>query len=123
MGSISIDFVLRDLPQDGWGLVLIEEGPWDLRDIESHLRRLQERVYGCIDAVLNGGFAAQYPESVGKPVLIQLDAYDVPEPELRSFFERFAGAVLQIPDYAALLTTSAFVSRIEFALNVDRTHD
>ena len=119
MASVTVDFVARDLPHGGWSLVLVEQGPWESQQIESNLRRLQERLYGCIDAALDGAFAEQYPESVGKPVLIRLDAYNVPEPELRSFFERFTGAVLQTPDYAAALKTSGNVPSIEFALNVE----
>ena len=120
MASVTIDFVARELPHGGWGMIIVEEGPWEQQQIESNLRRLQERMYSCIDAALNGDFAAAFPGSVGKPVLIQLDAYNVPELELRSFFKRFASAVLQTPDYATALRASNVVPNIEFALNVER---
>lgn len=120
MASVTVDFVARELPHGGWGMVLVEQGPWEQQQIESNLRRLQERLYNCIDAAIDGNFAELYPDSAGKPVLIRLDAYNIPEAEVREFFERFSGAVLQIPDYVTALKTSSIVPSIEFELNVER---
>lgn len=119
MGTVTVDFVARDLPHGGWGMVLVEEGPWEQQQIETNLRRLQERLYKCIDAALEGKLAEQYPESAGKPLLIRLDAYNVPEQKLREFFVRFSSAVLQLPDYAAALETSSIVPSIAFELSVE----
>ena len=120
MASVTVDFVARDLPHGGWAMVLVEQGPWERQQIESNLRRLQERLYSCIDAAIDGNFAELYPDSAGKPVLIRLDAYNIPEAEVREFFERFSGTVLQIPDYATALKTSSIVPSIEFEINVER---
>lgn len=100
-------------------MVLVEEGPWEQQQLEPNLRRVQERLYSCIDAALEGKLAEQYPESAGKPLLIRLDAYNVPEQELREFFGRFSSAVLQLPDYAAALAASNIVPSIAFELSVE----
>ena len=97
MGEVTVDFVARDQPHGGWALVLVEQGPWESDAISNHLRRIQERLYGCLDAALDGAITAQFPESRGKPLVIRLDAFSVPESELRAFFARFAAEVPKLP--------------------------
>ena len=100
-------------------MVLVEEGPWQEDEIETNLRRIQDRLYGCLDAALDGKLAELYPESAGKPILIRIDAYNVPQIELREFFDSFSGNVLRIPDYSSSLANSSVVSNISFDLNVE----
>lgn len=92
MGQVTVDFVARDQPHGGWSLILIEQGPWDTAAIPDHLRRIQERLYTCPD----GAVTAQYPESRGKPLMIRLEAFDVPEAELHGFFGRFVSEVPEL---------------------------
>ncbi len=120
MGSVTIDFVARDPARGGFAMVLVEEGPWAASEVEDNLRRIQDRLFCCVDAAIDGQLAELYPESAGKPVSIRLDAYNVAEAELRDFFERFSGAALELPDYAAALATCTAVSGISFELNVGR---
>lgn len=82
MGQVTVDFVARDQPHGGWSLILIEQGPWDTAAISDHLRRIQDRLYMCLDAALEGAVTAQYPESRGKPLMIRLEAFNVPEAQL-----------------------------------------
>lgn len=115
-----VDFVVRGSSQGEWRLVLVEEGPWET-PVEDHLRRLQARLYGCLDAVIEGHFAEQFPESVGRPIVLQIDCYQVPKIEVESFFRRFASGVLETDEYRLALEQSAYVTSIEFAANFVRT--
>jgi hypothetical protein len=119
MGQVTVDFVARDQPHGGWSLILIEEGPWDAATISDHLRRIQDRLYTCLDAALEGAVTAQYPESTGKPLMIRLEAFNVPEAELRDFFGRFASEVPKLPDYAKALREQHFFPTVSFDLNVE----
>jgi hypothetical protein len=119
MGEVVVDFVARDQPHGGWALVLVEEGPWSRPDISARLSRIQERLYGCLDAALDGAFTAQYPESRGKPLVIRLEAFDVPEAEVREFFRKFSDGVPTLPDYATALASQRFFPSVSFELNVN----
>lgn len=116
MGSVTIDFVVREGGGQSWVMVLVEQGPWEDDAVEDKLRELQNRLYGCIDAALDGQLAERFPESKGKPILIRVDGYNLPNQEVRAFFARFSGAVLELPDYAAALVSCLFVSGISFQL-------
>jgi hypothetical protein len=120
MDTVTIDFIAKDQSHGGWSLVLVEEGPWESDEIEHNLRRIQDRLYNCLDIVLDGKLAERYPESSGKPVAIRLDAFNVPEEELHSFFSSFAQNVMNIPDYATALEQSVIIPRILFSLNVEK---
>jgi hypothetical protein len=100
---------------DEWKMVLV---PWGGR-IEAQLRRLQERLYGTIDAALDGQLAEKYPESLGKRIVVQLDSYNLPKAEVAEFFERFSKGVFQTADYQQALKNSRFVKDISFELNFE----
>lgn len=119
MGEVTVDFVVCDQPHGGWALILVEEGPWDTAAISDHLRRIQDRLYECLEAALQGAVTAQYPKSRGKPLVIRLEAFNVPEAELRGFFGRFSDGVPKIPDYAKALRDQQFFPTISFELNLD----
>jgi hypothetical protein len=115
--EVTVNFVTK-LPQGGFGMVLVEEGPWPHNEVEANLRRVQERLYNCVDAALDGQLAERFPESKGKPLVIRLDAYNLPEQELREFFALFAESVPRLPEYAAALAVSNFVGRMSFELSI-----
>lgn len=119
MAQVTVDFVARSSDGASWSMVLVEQGPWGNVQVEPNLRRLQDRLYGCVDAALDGKLAEQFPESTGKAVAIRLDAYNVPELPVREFFERFSQQVLHLPEYAAALKASTIVSRITFELQLE----
>ena len=99
-------------------MVLVEEGPWT-GPVGPRLRRIQERLYGCLDAALDGHFAAQFPDSSGRQVIIQLDCYEVPKNEVEAFFREFSTGVLTTGDYASALANNKFVNGIVFEVNFD----
>ena len=116
-----VDFVARGDSLDDWKLVLVEEGPW-LGPIDEQLRRIQGRLYGCIDAVLDGHLASEFPESKGKSVIVQMDCYNVPRPEVEEFFGRFSAGVLALEAYRTAIANSEFARGISFAIRfgIDR---
>src|SRR5688572_30677959 len=113
--STTIDFIAGgDLP-DQWLMVLVEEGPWPA-PLDSELRRIQDRLYGSVDAALDGLLANDFPESLGKDILIRLDCYDLPEAEVGAFFDRFSDGVFLSEDYKEALQQSRFVKSISFEI-------
>jgi hypothetical protein len=118
---IVVDFVARGTSADEWRMVLVEQGPWN-GSIDDQLRRVQERLYGCVDAALEGQLAQQFPESTGKKIVIQLDCYDLPQYEISEFFGRFSSGVFAVPDYRDALEKSKFVEDISFEVTFDAVH-
>ena len=115
--EVVVDFVARGATPDQWMMVLVEEGPWP--EINAELRRLQSRLYGCLDAALNGALSAQFPETKGKNILIRIDGYNLPSLEVREFFERFSHGVSKLPEYAKALEKRTYVASIDFELNLE----
>ena len=118
MTEVTVDFISRDQTRGGWALILVEEGPWQENTVANELRRIQDRLYGCLDAALDGAVTGLYPDSLGSPLMIRLDAYDLPELPLRDFFATFSSEVVKLPDYVAAIASQPYFSRIEFELNV-----
>ncbi len=102
-------------------MVLVESGPW-LGAIDSHLRALQERLYACLDAAVDGQLADRFPESLGKNVVIQLDCYNLPKDEVQTFFEAFSEGALLIDDYREALAQNRFVKMVSFEITFDSIH-
>jgi hypothetical protein len=115
-----VDFVARGNSADEWRLVLVEQGPWQgSSDVQLH--RLQNRLYECIDAALDGQVAAKFPSSLGKRLIIQVDGYGLPDNEASAFFARFTEGVIETDDYKAAMSNNRFVATIEFELNLKPT--
>jgi len=102
-------------------MVLVESGPWG-DPIDLSLRKVQERLYGCLDAAIDGKLAEKFPDSLGKSVVIQLDCYNLPRDDVQAFFKRFAEGVLLTPDYKDGLAKSRFVKGISFEITFDSIH-
>lgn len=121
MGKVTVDFVARDQPHGGWTLIFVEQGPWSVDQVDAKLRDLQERLYTCLDAVLDGDVAHRFPESRGLPLMIQVDAYDISSAALSEFFERFSAGALSAPEYASAMKEQQFYPSIEFKLELGST--
>ena len=113
-----VDFVAKGDTDNEWRMVLVEEGPWT-GSIDDNLRRLQDRLYGTIDAALDGKLAEKFPESKGKKLVIQLDGYNLPKAEVSEFFDGFSKGVFSIADYRRALKSNQFVNGITFELNFE----
>jgi hypothetical protein len=110
MGEFTVNFIAFNEARDTCQMVLVE-GPWD-GATEDHLRSLQDRMFGCLDAALDGQLAAQFPEAKGLSVLIRVDCYDVPRDEVEAFFSRFTDGISAMSDYSTV--GSPFVCQFLF---------
>jgi len=122
MASVTVDFIAKGSDSDPWAMVLVEEGPWAKAEVEGQLQRIQDRLYGCIEAALEGQLAEQFPASKGKAVAVRLDCYNVPRTEVTEFFERFSRHALRLSGYEKALKSSAFVSSLSFEVTFDAIH-
>jgi len=75
--TVTVDFIAFDDERDACLMVLVEQGPWN-NPVDDHLRALQDRVYGCLDAALDGQLAEQFPKAASKQIIVRIDCYDVP---------------------------------------------
>ena len=114
--TVTVDFIAFDDERDACLMVLVEEGPWE-GPIEEYLRALQDRLYGCLEAALDGQLAEQFPKAANKNVVVRLDCYDVPRAEVVEFMERFSEGVLALPDFSA--EASSWVKSFSFEVNHD----
>ena len=89
------------------------------RTVKWSLRRIQERLYGCIDAAIDGQLCESFPESMGSRVVVQLDCYNVPQAAVQSFFEKFSSNVLLQEDYKDALQRGEFVRSIGFEVSFE----
>lgn len=112
-----VDFVVKGDSPDAMKMVLVEEGDWS--NIDGRLRLLQQRMYGCIDAAIDGQLTGQFPEAKGKKIIISVDFYDAPRDEASEFFERFSKNVFLIPSYRDALKKSEFAKGIAFETNFE----
>lgn len=116
-----VDFVARGEKAGEWLMVLVEEGPWQ-PPFEAQLRRLQNRLYGCIDVAIDGALAGKFPDSLGSNVIVRLDCYNVPREAVSDFFEKFIAGVFATGDYKAALEGSNYVKGLSFQLNFEAIH-
>jgi len=115
MSEFTVNFIAFNEERDACLMVLVE-GPW-AGDIEEHLRNLQDRMFGCLEAALDGQLAERFPEARGKDVVVRIDCYDVPRGDVEGFVSRFADGIASLPDYST--ATSAFVRQFRFEANFD----
>lgn len=115
-----VDFIAKGHDFDEWRMVIVETGPWT-QPIDQQLRRVQERLYGCVDAALSGRLAEQFPQTTGQNIVIQVDCYDLPRIEVEDFFNRFAEGIFGLADYRDELASSRFVKTIQFEISFERT--
>lgn len=119
MSEVSVNFVAFDEERDACLMVLVE-GPWP-GTVEDHLRELQARMFGCLDAALDGQLAEQFPAAHGKTVIVRVDCYDVPQTDVQAFVDRFAEGVASLRDYST--ASSPYVRRFMFEVNFDALAD
>jgi hypothetical protein len=113
-----IDFFAEGETSDEYRVVLVEDGPWP-KPCTPRLIRLQDRLYLCIDAAIDGAIANRFPQCKGKHITIQVDCYNAPREEVEAFFYKFSESVFCIEDYREGLERSKFVSGIGFSISFD----
>jgi hypothetical protein len=114
---VKID-VVTEHPETGvFALILVETGPWKAGTEDGELRRIQGRLYDCVDVAVDGHLAATYPKSRGRPVRIQLDTYDIAEGLVRPFFDRFADHVNTWAEVQQAIQAKRNVTSLTFEYN------
>jgi hypothetical protein len=114
--TVTIDFVAFDDERDACLLVLVEQGPWS-GVVEDRLKGLQERLYGCLEAALDGQVAERFPRAANMKVVVRVDCYGVPRDDVDEFMKRFSEGVLDMPDYSP--RSSPWVRSFEFEVSHD----
>ena len=117
--TVTIDFVAFDDDLDACLLVLVEEGPW-AGPIDDHLRVLQDRIYGCLEAALDGQVAEKFPKAKGMKVIVRIDCYNVQREDVDDFVKRFSEGVQELPEFSP--TSSPWVQSFEIEVNHDTIH-
>jgi len=118
VGKVTIDFVAKGKDESEWLAVLVEEAG-DSFDIDEFLYEFQDRLYNCLDAIIDGQLAEKFPDTKGRNIIIRVDCYKLPKAEIKEFFDDFSGGILTVPDYASALASSVYVNNINFVINFD----
>jgi len=73
---LQVELVTHDEEHQEYVVYLVEdrEPPKQNAALVSHLKRIQDRLFDCIDTVVKGQFAKQFPLSHGKRIRIQIDS-------------------------------------------------
>ena len=117
--TVTVDFVAFDDERDACLLVLVEQGPWS-GVVEDHLRKLQDRLYGCLEAALDGQVAERFPRAANMKFVVRVDCYGVPRDEVDEFMGKFSEGVLKMSDYSP--SSSPWVRSFAFEVNHDNIH-
>lgn len=80
-----IDLITYDPKSGEYVLIMTENREWD--GSADRVLELQEKLNNYLSFALDGQMARQYPESVGKPLRLQLDCLSIPDPETSRLIE------------------------------------
>lgn len=83
MAGIAETDTIDLIAQDAEGrvlLVMVEERPWGVGNAQD--TQLREKINTYAGYVLEGGLEREYPDTVGQPVLIQLNCTEPPHGEV-----------------------------------------
>lgn len=112
--TVLVDYVAYRSEENRTFLVLIEAGPWI--DTYAELQRLQDRLYGALDIILDGKVAEMFPQTFGSLFTIKLICEDMPKAEVEEFFTKFSKFVFQTDDYRIAKEDSKYCLDIDFSL-------
>jgi len=115
--GVKIDLITEHPETGVFALILVETGPWTPGTEDAELRRIQNRLYSCVDVAIDGHLANTYPKSKGRPVRIQLDTYDISEALVRPFFDSFADHVGTWPEIQQAIQAKRYVTSLAFEYN------
>lgn len=118
LNKVVIDFLAKGEDENQWLVVLVEEASAEY-DSDEFLYDFQDRLYNCLDAIIDGQLADKFPDTLNKDIVIRVDCYQVPRQEVEEFFDSFSTGVLAVPDYAEALANSSYVNNIAFEINFD----
>ncbi len=124
MESLKIDLVVDEPKSGEFVLCLVESPPWHEEPLADRMRKIQNRIYLAVDAILDGYVAQKYPESSGRAMRIQVDAYSSP-PEIETLISNLNNFVNSEKDYLASVGIGKFAVslRIVTGRSMGRIHD
>lgn len=67
-------------------MIMIETRAWG--SVPTQLDDLRAKFKAYFSFVVDGGLVKKYPDSLDRPIRIQLDCFEVPPPEIRRFLRR-----------------------------------
>lgn len=118
MSTLIVDVVARGKNPNTFILVIVEQGPWAESSVAANMARLQDRLYDCVDAAIDGQVSEKFPESTGTKIIVRLDGYNLPQEQVQDFFARFSKGVQSAPDYVQAIAESRHVTSIDFELDL-----
>lgn len=80
-----IDLIANDENTGEVVLIMLEQRRWD--GSEEQMFQLQEKINAYLSFALDGEMAESYPHLAGKPLRLQLDCVEMPEPEVVGFLK------------------------------------
>lgn len=110
--KVTIDLIGRNSEDDEYILILVEEGPWDELSFEDRLRKIQDRVYGVVDAAIDGALIQQYPDSKGQKICVQIDCYDPPSDLVKKLVKGLGNYISDNDEYQKAIKREKKISSI-----------
>lgn len=83
-----IDLVTHDPRTDEFALIMVETREWDRS--KERMLELHRKVINYLRFALEGEMVRKFPESIDKPVRIQLNYFHPPDIETEEFFKELA---------------------------------
>ncbi len=83
--------LITETKSGSYKLILVQRELWDGSD--DQLADLQQRINEYLAFALDGELHRLHPESIGRPVVIQLDIEHEPDPRTREFLAKVADIV------------------------------
>lgn len=96
-------------------LTLNEEGPWEEREVASHLQNLAKRIADCVAAIINGMIAQRFPESTGRPFVIRIQSFETPKSQVDALLMKLEEDIWHNAEIQAKLGTGYYALSIAFA--------
>ena len=83
--STVIDVVAHGADGNSYVLVMIEDRPWSKSPVQKHQLRQKFTLYGSY--IVDGELAATYPQTVDKPIAVQLNCRTEPVGDILEIIE------------------------------------
>ena len=110
--KVTVDLIVHSDDKSEFALYLVEDAPWG--DVELRVKKMQDRVYTTVDAVLDGIVASDYPDSKGKRIRIEVVCRgESPSPRFREVVNRLNQIIHSVDDYVSDINRSGYVSSLE----------
>ena len=109
---VTVDMVTHDPTTDELVLYVVADGPWPQSDHDygAVLKSIQDKILDVVDASIDGGIAAVYPDSLGKRIRIQVDSPNGCPERLDHLIKRIDSYLVTSDEYTLAIQRSRFLS-------------